>query len=61
MLAGILAFTIGLVIFLIAAMDNTYLGEFSVSPEPFEILLNGAMNPALEAALPSSRISPPPG
>ncbi len=42
-LAGILAFFIGLVIFLIAAMDNPYRGEFSVSPEPFENLLNGLM------------------
>ncbi len=48
-LAGVLAFFIGLVIFLIAAMDNPYRGEFSVSPEPFVTLLNGAMNPAGES------------
>ena len=42
-LAGILAFFIGLVIFLIAAMDNPYRGEFSVSPESFETLLRGTM------------------
>ncbi len=47
-LTGILAFFIGLVIFLIAAMDNPYRGEFSVSAEPFEMLLNDTMNPAHE-------------
>ncbi len=46
-LAGILSFFIGLVIFLIAAMDNPYRGEFSVSPEPFETLLKGTMSPAI--------------
>lgn len=44
-LTGILAFFIGLVIFLIAAMDNPYRGEFSVSAEPFEMLLEGVMQP----------------
>ena len=42
-LVAILATFIGLVIFLIAAMDNPYRGEFSVSPEPFQILLDGMM------------------
>ena len=44
-LAGILAFFIGLVIFLIAAMNNPYRGEFSVSAEPFEALFDGPMKP----------------
>lgn len=40
LLVAILATFIGLVIFLIAAMDNPFRGEFCVSPEPFEMLLN---------------------
>jgi hypothetical protein len=35
---GILSVFIALVVFLIAAMDHPYLGEFSISPEPFEII-----------------------
>jgi hypothetical protein len=34
---------IGSIIFLIAAMDNPFRGEFSVSPEPFILLLDGLM------------------
>lgn len=45
-LAGILSFFIGLVIFLIAAMDNPYRGEFSVGSEPFETLLSTMDHPA---------------
>jgi hypothetical protein len=37
-LTGLLAILIGLLIFLVAAMDNPFRGEFSVSSEPFEIL-----------------------
>lgn len=37
-LGGLLAFYLGTVIFLIAAMDNPYRGEVSVSPAPFESL-----------------------
>ena len=50
-LAGILAYFIGLVIFLIAAMDDPYRGEFSVSAEPFEMLLKGAMSPTAESPI----------
>ena len=39
LLVACLAVFIGLVIFLIAAMDNPYRGEFSVKPEAFELLL----------------------
>ena len=37
-LGGLLAFYLGTIIFLIAAMDNPYRGEVSVSPAPFESL-----------------------
>jgi Protein of unknown function (DUF4239) len=39
-LSGIL---LGSLIYWIAAMDNPFRGEYSVSPEPFELLLNGTM------------------
>jgi hypothetical protein len=39
-LSGLL---LGSLIFLIAAMDNPFRGEFSVSPEPFILLLDGLM------------------
>ena len=35
-LGGLLAFFLGTMIFLIAAMDNPFRGEVSVSPEPFQ-------------------------
>ena len=34
---------LGSLIFLIAAMDNPFRGEFSVSPLPFQLLLDGVM------------------
>jgi hypothetical protein len=37
-LGGLLAFFLGAMIFLIAALDNPFRGEVSVSPEPFEHL-----------------------
>jgi Protein of unknown function (DUF4239) len=39
-LVAVLAVFIGLVIFLIAAMDNPFRGEFCVTPEPFQLLLD---------------------
>lgn len=39
-LCGIL---LGSLIFLIAAMDNPFRGEFSVSPQPFHLLIDGLM------------------
>lgn len=36
-LSGIVAFFLGVMIFLIASMDNPMRGEVSVSPEPFEL------------------------
>jgi len=38
MLGGMLAAYLGTMIFLIAAMDNPFRGEVSVSAEPFEAL-----------------------
>ncbi len=38
-LGGMLAFFLGTMVFLIAAMDNPYRGQVSVSPEPFERVL----------------------
>ena len=34
----------GSLIFLIAAMDNPFRGEYSITSEPFQELLNGLMN-----------------
>ena len=34
---------LGSLIFLIAAMDNPFRGEFSVSPQPFQLLIDGVM------------------
>jgi hypothetical protein len=42
-LVAILAAFIGLVLFLIVAMDNPFRGDFSVAPDPFSNLLNGMM------------------
>jgi hypothetical protein len=42
-LVAVLAAFVGLVIFLIAAMDNPFRGEFCVSPEPFQTLLDQMM------------------
>lgn len=43
LLVGLLAAFIGLVIFLIVAMDNPFRGEFSVGSDPFKLLLDGLM------------------
>jgi hypothetical protein len=44
-LVGIMAIFIGLLIFLTAAMDNPFRGDFSVSAEAFESVLNNIMKP----------------
>jgi hypothetical protein len=41
--AGLLSLLTGLVVFLIAAMDNPFRGEVSVSPEAFEIVQKSLM------------------
>jgi Kef-type K+ transport system membrane component KefB len=42
-LTGVYAGLIGLLVFLMAAMDNPYRGKFSVGPDAFEIVLNQIM------------------
>jgi hypothetical protein len=42
-LTGLLAALIGLLVFLIAAMDNPFRGEFSVSPEAFQVIYERLM------------------
>ena len=42
-LVGIQAITLGLLIFLTAAMDNPFRGEFSISPDAFEQVFDQTM------------------
>jgi hypothetical protein len=44
MLVSILAIFIALLIFLTAAMDNPFRGEFSVSADPYQTVLDNVMN-----------------
>ena len=44
-LTGMLAAMIGLLIFLIAALDHPYRGEVSVTPEAYQIVLDKVMKP----------------
>jgi hypothetical protein len=43
LLVAIMAIFIGLLVFLTAAMDNPFRGEFSVSAEPFQTVLDNVM------------------
>lgn len=45
LLTAILAALVALLIFMLAAMDNPYRGEFSVSPEPFRSVYDQLMTP----------------
>jgi hypothetical protein len=45
-LVGLLAFFIALLVFLTAAMDNPFRGQFSVSPDAFQTILDNVMQPA---------------
>jgi hypothetical protein len=45
LLVGILATFIGLLVFLTTSMDNPLRGEFSVSPDAFEMVLQKDMRP----------------
>ena len=47
LLTGLLSTFIGLMIFLIAALDHPFLGEVSVDAGPFEALRQGQMAPAV--------------
>jgi hypothetical protein len=44
LLTSVFSIVLGLMIFLIAAVDNPFRGQVSVSPEPFRVLLNGLNN-----------------
>ena len=44
-LAGLVSLFLGLVIFLIAAMDNPFRGEVSVGPDPLEAIYQSLMKP----------------
>ena len=44
-LSGIISFFVGLMLFFIAAMDNPFRGELSVSSEPYQTVLNTSMAP----------------
>ncbi|WP_020672291.1 DUF4239 domain-containing protein [Amycolatopsis nigrescens] len=46
LISGLFAVFVAMMIFLIAAMDNPFLGEFSVAPEPFELLRRDLFNRA---------------
>jgi hypothetical protein len=45
----VMAALLGLLVFLIAAMDNPFRGEFSVGPDAFEVVRSQLMKPALVA------------
>jgi hypothetical protein len=42
-MSGIIAVFVGLLIFVVASMDHPYAGYVSVSPDPFEIVLEQLM------------------
>lgn len=46
---GILSLSIGLLVFLIVAMDNPYRGEFSITPDAFESIYRRLMEPGIRA------------
>jgi hypothetical protein len=46
LLVALLATFIGLLIFLTAAMDNPFRGEFSVSPDAYQMVLDNVMKPS---------------
>jgi hypothetical protein len=65
-LGAALSMFLGLIIYLIAAMDNPFRGEVSVTPEPFESVLKTLMDPddAVNSAMAvliakTSRLGPP--
>ena len=44
-LGGILSLFLGIVIFLIAAMDNPFRGQVSVGPDAFQLVYDTTMKP----------------
>ena len=43
LLSGVLSIFLGIVIFLIAAMDNPFRGDVSVGPDSFQLLYDSLM------------------
>jgi hypothetical protein len=46
LLSGVLSIFLGVVIFLIAAMDNPFRGDVSVGPDSFQLVYDSLMKPA---------------
>jgi hypothetical protein len=46
LLSGVLSVFLGVVIFLIAAMDNPFRGDVSVGPDSFQLVYDSLMKPA---------------
>lgn len=47
LLTGLLALMVGVMVFLIAALDHPYLGEVSVSADAYQVVLDKVMQPQL--------------
>jgi len=45
LLSGVLSIFLGIVIFLIAAMDNPFRGDVSVGPDSFQLVYDSLMKP----------------
>lgn len=45
LLTGLLALMVGVMVFLIAALDHPYLGDVSVTPDAYQVVLDKVMNP----------------
>ncbi len=50
-LSGLLSVFLGIVIFMIAALDNPFRGGVSVSPDAFQLVYDSLMKPAAKASL----------
>ena len=44
-LTGLLALMVGVMVFVIAALDHPYLGEVSVTPDAYQVVLDKVMAP----------------
>jgi hypothetical protein len=53
-LGGILAFFVGMLIFLVAAMDYPFRGELSIGPDRFQVVYDALMKPAGGAPAPDA-------
>lgn len=60
LLTGLYSALIGLLIFLIAALDNPYRGEFSVGPDSFQLVLDRMHKIAGSQATPAEYTTQPP-